>query len=306
MAGLVLALGAIAGAAAGDKPEPAGPPLPPEKWAPAEIAAARAECTRLLAGQRVLSEALGPIREGMCGTPAPLRLKGLDQAPERAVTFEQEPVVSCKLAAALARWTAESVQPEAKKYLRTRIAGMVTVASYDCRSRYGDQNQRLSEHAFVNALDVSEFITEKGERIAIEAAWRANGDRAAFLHAIHEGACRIFGTALGPEANDAHRNHFHLDMKERRQPLCDFSPEQLKAREEAKKHPPAKPSEAECKALWDKADSNHDGMLAGDEAKKFIDVLKAKESRYTSKGLGILDRTIFMIACKDGVFIGGK
>ncbi len=47
------------------------------------------------------------------------------------------------------------------------IVGMATVSSYDCRSRYGDQNQRLSEHAYVNALDVSEFVTEKGERIAI-------------------------------------------------------------------------------------------------------------------------------------------
>ncbi len=34
----------------------------------------------------------------------------------------------------------------------------------------------------------------------------------AFLHAAHRSACRIFGTVLGPEANAAHRNHFHVDM----------------------------------------------------------------------------------------------
>jgi hypothetical protein len=230
--------------AAADKPEPAGPPPPPEKWSEAEVAAARADCARRLSGQHVLSEMLGPIREGMCGTPAPLRLKGFEYGAERALTFEPEPVVSCRLAEAMSRWTAEAVQPEARKHLQTRIVGMVTVASYNCRSRYGDQNQRLSEHAYVNALDVSEFVTEKGERIAIEGSWKAGDERAGFLHAIHEGACRIFGTALGPEANDAHRNHFHLDMKERRQPLCDFSPEQIKAREEAKKHPPPPQPEA--------------------------------------------------------------
>jgi hypothetical protein len=37
-----------------------------------------------------------------------------------------------------------------------------------------------------------------------------------FLRAIHGGACREFGTVLGPEANDPHRNHFHLDLIPRR------------------------------------------------------------------------------------------
>jgi hypothetical protein len=42
------------------------------------------------------------------------------------------------------------------------------------------------------------------------------GKEALFLRAIHEGACREFGTVLGPEANDPHRNHFHLDLISRR------------------------------------------------------------------------------------------
>lgn len=39
---------------------------------------------------------------------------------------------------------------------------------------------------------------------------------AQFLRAIHKGACGPFGTVLGPEANDPHRNHFHLDLIPRR------------------------------------------------------------------------------------------
>lgn len=35
---------------------------------------------------------------------------------------------------------------------------------------------------------------------------------ALFLRDIHDGACRQFGTVLGPEANEPHRNHFHLDL----------------------------------------------------------------------------------------------
>jgi hypothetical protein len=41
-------------------------------------------------------------------------------------------------------------------------------------------------------------------------------DKARFLRESHRVACALFGTTLGPEANDAHRNHFHLDMFPRR------------------------------------------------------------------------------------------
>ena len=49
-----------------------------------------------------------------------------------------------------------------------------------------------------------------------DAAAPGPGGRAAFLRAIHEAACTIFATVLGPEANKAHKNHFHLDMAERK------------------------------------------------------------------------------------------
>jgi hypothetical protein len=37
-----------------------------------------------------------------------------------------------------------------------------------------------------------------------------------FLRAAHRSACQTFGTVLGPEANKAHKNHFHVDMAERK------------------------------------------------------------------------------------------
>ena len=39
---------------------------------------------------------------------------------------------------------------------------------------------------------------------------------ATFLRRLHKGACGTFGTVLGPEANEAHRNHFHFDLAPRR------------------------------------------------------------------------------------------
>jgi hypothetical protein len=37
-----------------------------------------------------------------------------------------------------------------------------------------------------------------------------------FLKRVHERSCEDFKTVLGPEANEDHRNHFHLDLAERK------------------------------------------------------------------------------------------
>ncbi len=212
-----------------------GPPPPPTSWTAAEVEAGRADCGRRLSGLNVLYDALDPIKDGACGLPAPIRLHGFESARAPDLAFIPAPAISCKMTEALRRWFDAVVQPKAKAYLHAAIVRMRTLSDYDCRSRYDDPAQRLSQHAFANALDIGEFITAKGEHIAIEEAWNAGDERAAFLRDIHAGACEIFGTTLGPEANEAHRNHFHLDMTERRRPLCDFTPEQVRARELAKK-----------------------------------------------------------------------
>jgi hypothetical protein len=55
----------------------------------------------------------------------------------------------------------------------------------------------------------------RGRRSLIEADAPSDA-KARFLREIHVSACRIFGTVLGPEANRAHENHFHVDMAERK------------------------------------------------------------------------------------------
>jgi hypothetical protein len=49
----------------------------------------------------------------------------------------------------------------------------------------------------------------------------AKSAEAQFLRRLHKGACGVFGTVLGPEANEAHRDHFHFDLASRRRSaLC--------------------------------------------------------------------------------------
>jgi hypothetical protein len=62
------------------------------------------------------------------------------------------------------------------------------------------------------------FKTDERARptLVATALTAANTNEALFLKRLHRGACTVFGTVLGPEANEAHRNHFHFDVKERK------------------------------------------------------------------------------------------
>ena len=51
---------------------------------------------------------------------------------------------------------------------------------------------------------------------ALPVAEEEASPRRQFLREIHAKACERFGTVLGPEANEAHRDHFHVDMAKRR------------------------------------------------------------------------------------------
>jgi hypothetical protein len=58
--------------------------------------------------------------------------------------------------------------------------------------------------------------------IAKDAGPRLVSPETAFLRRLHKGACGTFGTVLGPDANEAHRNHFHFDLAARkRSAFCE-------------------------------------------------------------------------------------
>ena len=251
--------------------QPTEPPIPPT-WSDDEVIGALRRCVSALSPTGASVEVLDPIRNAQCGTPAPIRLKGF----KLPVSIEVSPpaVVNCNIVAKLHTWIVEVLQPAAEKELGSRITRLVTASSYDCRNRIGSATQRISEHAFANAIDISAVVTadgrtidvltnwgptvrdlrkqtaadadgrqegeakekmseaatgrareaghkeaargrrvsERGTRTDVPAASEPRTHEAAFLRTLHVGACRLFGTVLGPEANEAHRNHLHFDL----------------------------------------------------------------------------------------------
>jgi hypothetical protein len=296
-----------------------------------------------------IREAGLPLPERNPNRVAPVTLISVGKDPE--VRLVPPATVTCNMVAAMAEWIEKDVQPAARKILGAPITRMHIIGHYSCRQALGRTSTRLSEHGLANALDIRDFVTERGEsadltrdwgptardiaaRVAAEAAAEAarkaaaaaaaeaarkaakeakdaapkaaekvaklaagtpepssaatiSGNVAAeaagrplsrseirrarrdarrqarpnrlghreiaadagvsrpgatpatgkkpsaprsastaeddkpsprrqFLHQIHAEACRTFGTVLGPEANEAHRNHFHVDMAKRR------------------------------------------------------------------------------------------
>ena len=121
--------------------------------------------------------------------------------------------VTCEAAAALALWLEHEVQPVAKEILGQRVASVQSYGTYSCRNIIGNPIWKdfRSQHASANAIDIGGFNLADGRRIGVASHWKGSGNEAKFLRAVHGRACRYFRVVLGPDHNDAHRDHFHLD-----------------------------------------------------------------------------------------------
>jgi len=120
--------------------------------------------------------------------------------------------MTCPLARNFAAWAQYAVKPAARRYFGTEVVKIETFGTYSCRNIYGGRSGRLSQHAYSNAIDVSGFVLADGRRILLDGGWKGDVASQDFLRALHKSACRRFGTALGPDYNAAHDNHFHFDM----------------------------------------------------------------------------------------------
>jgi hypothetical protein len=123
--------------------------------------------------------------------------------------------VACPVAAALAMWEWNVLQPAAQKHFGTRVERIEHLGSYSCRRIYGRSEGDWSEHSTADALDVSGFRLSNGERVSVLRDWESEGAKSAFLREVRSGGCKLFATVLSPDYNAAHRDHLHLDQAER-------------------------------------------------------------------------------------------
>lgn len=123
--------------------------------------------------------------------------------------------MACPVAAALAVWEWDVVQPAAQRHFGQRVVEIEHFGSYNCRRMYNREGASWSEHATADAVDIAAFRLNDGTRITLVGDWTGKGSKARFLRDVRDGACDLYATTLSPDFNAAHRDHFHFDQAER-------------------------------------------------------------------------------------------
>lgn len=171
-------------------------------------------CRALLDRAGVRYTVLPPrVGAGQCGYRDGVRF-----APGGARRIAYTPAtlgVACPVAAALAMWEWDVVQPAAERRFGRRVAAIDHLGSYNCRRIYGRDSGTWSEHATADAVDIAGFRLTDGTRITVARDWKGDGAKAGFLHDVRDGACRLFATTQSPDYNAAHADHLHLDQANR-------------------------------------------------------------------------------------------
>ena len=148
-----------------------------------------------------LGHVAGP---GACGIDQAVLVRSVD-----GVRLSTAGTMDCATAGALQDWVQHVAAPTLAD-TGGGLVGLQIMGTYACRNRNGSAAGRLSEHGHGKAIDIGGFNMADGSTITVLNGWgtRSYG---ALLRRLHDGACGIFGTILGPEANAYHHNHFHFD-----------------------------------------------------------------------------------------------
>ena len=168
-------------------------------------------CRALLDRAGVRYETLPELTDGdHCGYADGVRFtRG---GPRRIDFLPEPPKIACPVAAALAVWEWEVVQPAAMKHFGKRVSAIEHYGSYSCRHIVGNGSEGWSQHSTAKAIDIAAFRLEDATRITVKKDWNDDPERKAFLREVRDGACRLFSIALSPDYNPAHRDHLHLDQ----------------------------------------------------------------------------------------------
>lgn len=167
-------------------------------------------CRQKLKALGVEFEERKPVHDGEngCAIPYPMTVTRL--GPD--IALEPQAEMNCEMAEAVVRFMVRTVLPAAKAHFSAGLKSVDQASAYVCRPRHN--GEKMSEHAFGNALDIAGFTLSDDTRIAVEP--RPSEKNARFLDEIRKAACGPFKTVLGPGSDPDHELHFHLDLEPRR------------------------------------------------------------------------------------------
>ncbi|CAN5196716.1 hypothetical protein BH09PSE2_BH09PSE2_16500 [soil metagenome] len=173
--------------------------------APADPAAAQ-QCQAFLTAEKIAFTA-APIASD---NPACVVPDAIALGAQARLSPASSPM-DCGLASAYLVWERQVAEPAARRFFAADVEHVNTVGVHQCRPIA--RTQKLSEHAQAKAMDVGSITLSNGTTVVVAKDWADPGPKGQFLHALRDGACKIFsGGALSPDYNADHHDHLHLDV----------------------------------------------------------------------------------------------
>ena len=184
---------------------------PPTWFLDPRLAAMRNDpdlCRAVLRAPHIIATPIADrVQPNGCGWTNAVRVREVGGAE---IGLEQ---LTCETSAALALWVEQDLQPLALSMFGSRVTWMQDMGTYSCRNIIGNKRwvNLRSQHSLANAVDIGGFRLGNGKQMSITKDYRADSPEGRFLREAHMRACRYFRVAIGPEFNEAHRDHLHFD-----------------------------------------------------------------------------------------------
>ena len=169
-----------------------------------------ATCEAALNAAGVVFKQVANVQEGQCGYQDAIEVKAslADLTPNPGAPKNLP--MTCDLAARLHMWERHVVIPAAEKYLGSPVSEIKAFGTFQCRNVA--DTDKLSEHAYAKAADIASFVLADGREISVLDDFYGKDAKGDFLREVRQRACDLFDVTLGPDYNEAHKNHFHVDV----------------------------------------------------------------------------------------------
>ncbi|MCV6597520.1 MAG: extensin family protein [Mangrovicoccus sp.] len=175
--------------------------------APRETASrSNADIGKICRSSKIRGTKAAPIAPSLpgCGLTS-----GVNVYEVSGVRLSQPATMDCTTAKTLEKWVRKDLKGAVGR-LGGGVSELKVAAHYSCRTRNHRPGAPISEHGKGKAIDISAIGLNDGSEISVQRDW-GKGRKGRILRKSHRRACKRFGTVLGPNADRAHRDHFHFD-----------------------------------------------------------------------------------------------
>ncbi len=187
------------------------PRIAPPSSSLATMPAGEVACRRELKRLGVTYRDLPAINDGgACRIDYPVEVSGLSGG----IGMQPAATLTCAMAVTVARWTRNELAPAARMRYLSGIRTIHQGSSYSCRRIRG--TGVASEHSKGKALDIMSITLENGREIDVRRPGFFAFRQKSLLNNVRAQGCDYFTTVLGPGYDADHKDHFHFDIKERK------------------------------------------------------------------------------------------